>query len=254
MAPMPGVNPPRTAVPNHWQRAARVAHILVVDDEALVRTLLENILRRAGYRVTSGSESATFHAAMEAGDVDLVLLDLRLGREHGFDLARAASERYEVPVIFVTGDGNVNVKVTGFELGAEDYITKPFDPRELLARVRVALRHRSESTQLKRLRFGGFLLDMGAMELTAPDDTPVELTGMEMQVLIYLVQRPGQAVTRDDISREIRGRAHDPQDRTIDVIVSKVRRKLQQASDDGWDPIHTIRGIGYKFIAGTEPA
>lgn len=231
-----------------------MAHILVVDDEALVRTLLENILRRAGYRVTSVSESTTFHAAMSAGDVDLVLLDLRLGREHGFDLARAASDRYQVPVIFVTGDGNVNVKVTGFELGAEDYITKPFDPRELLARVRVALRHRSDTIATRRVKFGGFLLDLGALELTAPDGTPVELTGMEMQVLAYLIQRPTQAVTRDDISKEIRGREHDPQDRTIDVIVSKVRRKLQQASDDGWDPIHTIRGIGYKFVAATEQA
>lgn len=231
-----------------------MAHILVVDDEALVRTLLENILQRAGYRVTSVSESTTFHTAMSAGDVDLILLDLRLGREHGFDLARSASDRYEVPVIFVTGDGNVNVKVTGFELGAEDYITKPFDPRELLARVRVALRHRSESQMARRIRFGGFLLDLGALELIAPDGSQVELTGMEMQVLAYLVQRPTQAVTRDDISREIRGRAHDPQDRTIDVIVSKVRRKLQLAGEDGWDPIHTIRGIGYKFVATTEQA
>ena len=234
--------------------------ILVVDDEELIRGLLERILVRDGYTVTSVADGPAFLAAVEAGGIDLILLDVRLGREHGFDLAREARERCQVPIIFVTGDSDMTDKVTGFELGAEDYITKPFDQRELLARIKVVLRRgelqngqgRVADTR-GRLGFGGFVLDLGAHELLGPDGDPVDLTGMELQILACLAKRPRQALSRDDISSVVSGRIRDRRDRTIDVVVSKLRRKLENAGEGQCDPIATVRGVGYKFISEVSP-
>ncbi|MEE4360218.1 MAG: response regulator transcription factor [Pseudomonadales bacterium] len=230
-------------------------HILVVDDDELIQRLLENILVRAGYRVSSTADGRGLHDAFEAGDVDLVLLDIRLGRENGFDLAREITEHYDAPIIFVTGDQDVSDKVIGLELGADDYITKPFDQRELLARIRVVLRRRQDASSPapsagpRKMRFDGFLLDLDAHELQGPDGALVELTAMELQILACLAQRPRQALTRNDISQEVSGKPRERRDRTIDVVVSKLRRKLESASPMQVDPIQTVRGVGYKFIS-----
>ncbi len=230
-------------------------HILVVDDEELIRGLLERILKREGYEVTSVADGPSFRAAMESGRIDLVLLDVRLGRDHGFDLAREARERYKAPLIFVTGDTDMTDKVTGLELGAEDYITKPFDQRELLARIKVVLRRRLPDSQEQRaLAFSGFVLDLAGHELLGPDGENVELTGMELSILAFLAQRPRQALSRDDISQAVSGRIRDRRDRTIDVVVSKLRRKLELAGEGNPDLIHTVRGVGYKFMAEVAPA
>lgn len=231
-------------------------HILVVDDEELIRGLLERILRREGYDVTTAADGPGFLAAMESGDVDLVLLDIRLGRDHGFDLAREARERYQAPLIFVTGDTDMTDKVTGLELGAEDYITKPFDQRELLARIKVVLRRQQPAPapggRRKRLAFAGFVLDLAAHELQAPAGTAVDLTGMELAILACLAQRPNEALSRDDISQAVSGRMRDRRDRTIDVVVSKLRRKLDQAAAGQPELIQTVRGVGYKFTPEVE--
>jgi len=239
----------------HKKRRPLVPRILVVDDEELIRGLLERILVRDGYAVTTVADGPAFMAAVEAGGIDLILLDVRLGREHGFDLAREARERCQVPIIFVTGDSDMTDKVTGFELGADDYITKPFDQRELLARIKVVLR-RGELQAAPgtaesggRLGFGGFVLDLGAHELLGPGGDPVDLTGMELQILACLAKRPRQALSRDDISSVVSGRIRDRRDRTIDVVVSKLRRKLEHAGEGQSDPIATVRGVGYKFIS-----
>jgi len=238
-----------------------VSHILVVDDEELIRGLLERILQRDGYDVTTVADGDGFRAAMEAGNIDLVLLDVRLGRDHGFDLAREAGERHRTPLIFVTGDTDMTDKITGLELGAEDYITKPFDQRELLARIKVVLRrqaaaapHSGDKREARRLNFAGFTLDLAAHELRAPKGVNVELTGMELAILACLAQRPRQALSRDDISQEVSGRMRDRRDRTIDVVVSKLRRKLEQAADGEPDLIQTVRGVGYKFTSEVETA
>lgn len=230
-------------------------HILVVDDEELIRGLLERILKREGYDVSSVADGPAFRAAMDEGDIDLVLLDIRLGRDHGFDLARESRERYRVPLIFVTGDTDMTDKVTGLELGAEDYITKPFDQRELLARIKVVLRRRTpEPREHRRLTFSGFVLDLAAHELVAPSGDHVDLTGMELSILACLAQRPREALSRDDISQVVSGRVRDRRDRTIDVVVSKLRRKLEQAGEGRPDLIQTVRGVGYKFTAEVESA
>ncbi len=234
-------------------------HILVVDDEELIRGLLERILKRNGFDVTAVADRPGFLSAMEAGNIDLVLLDVRLGRDHGFDLAREARERHRTPLIFVTGDTDMADKIAGLELGAEDYITKPFDQGELLARIRVVLRrqeaaeaHSQAKRENRRLAFAGFTLDPAAHELRAPEGDNVELTGMEFAILACLAQRPREALSRDDISQAVSGRLRDRRDRTIDVVVSKLRRKLELAADGEPDLIQTVRGVGYKFMPDVE--
>jgi DNA-binding response OmpR family regulator len=237
-----------------------VPHVLVVDDDELIQRLLENILVRAGYQVSKAAGGPGLHQVFAEQPVDLVLLDIRLGQENGFDLAREIGERYQAPIIFVTGDQDVSDKVIGLELGADDYITKPFDQRELLARIRVVLRRRQgdavavQAPPRRRMRFDGFLLDLDAHELRAPDGQEVELTAMELQILACLASRPRQALSRNDISHEVSGKPRDRRDRTIDVVVSKLRRKLEAASPEHTDPIQTVRGVGYKFVSEVETA
>lgn len=230
--------------------------ILVVDDDDLIQNLLENILTRAGYRVSLAADGPGMRAVLERETVDLVLLDIRLGQDHGFDLAREVTDRFRTPIIFVTGDRDVSDKVTGLEIGAEDYITKPFDQRELLARIRVVLRRQAEAAQPegRRLLFDGFVLHLDAHELSAPGGDPVDLTTMELQILACLAQHPRQALSRNDISMTVSGRTRDRRDRTIDVVVSKLRRKLEQSSTSNVDPIQTVRGVGYKFISEVRSA
>lgn len=232
-------------------------HILVVDDDELIRNLLNAMLTRSGYRVSVAADGAEMHEALAGDTVDLVLLDVRLGEHHGFDLAREINQRYTTPIIFVTGDRDVTDKVTGLEIGAQDYITKPFDQRELLARVRVVLRRPTTSLAPpsdRRLVFEGFSLLLDAHELHAPNGSVVDLTTMELQILACLAQRPRQALSRNDISMEVSGRPRERSDRTIDVVVSKLRRKLQDASPQQLDPIQTVRGVGYKFVADVHTA
>ena len=228
-----------------------MSHILVVDDDELIRNLLENILERAGYRVSLAEDGPGLRAALEQEAVDLILLDIRLGQDHGFDLARDVTRRFHTPIIFVTGDREVTDKVTGLEIGAEDYITKPFDQRELLARIRVVLRRHPEGGAEggRRLRFDGFVLHLDAHELHAPGGCQVALTSMELQILACLARKPRQAMSRNDISLEVSGRLRDRRDRTIDVVVSKLRRKIENASPGQVDPIQTVRGVGYKFVS-----
>lgn len=234
-----------------------MAHVLVVDDDDLVVELLKRILQRDGYRVSAAANGTGMREALAVGDVDLVLLDIRLGTEHGFALAPEIRDQYQVPVIFVSGDGEVADKVAGLEIGADDYITKPFDARELLARTKVVLRRHQNREQrpTRTLRFRGFTLDLDAHELHAPDGAMVELTGLELQVLACLAERPRQAMSRDDISRIVSGRVRDRQDRTLDVVVSKVRKKLGDAGGpDASSLISTVRGVGYKFTGQIETA
>lgn len=232
-----------------------MAHVLVVDDEPLILDLLQNVLDDADHRVSMARDGAAMREHMAADPPDLVLLDVRLEAEHGFDLAREIRQQHGVPVIFVTGAGEVDDRVSGLELGAEDYITKPFDQRELLARINVVLRRRDgETAAPRRLRFQGFVLDLGAQELHDPSGRTVELTTMERDILACLATRPRQALSRNEISVAVSGRPRGRRDRTIDVVVSKLRRKLEQASPQALDPIQTVRGVGYKFVAEVDSA
>lgn len=192
---------------------------------------------------------------------DLIVLDLRLpGGEDGLSIARQLREESDVALIMLSGRSDCIDKVVGLELGADDYVTKPFDPRELLARIRSALRrtgrlrihHAAHGETGKAIRFSGWTLDIDRRLLTAPDGAPVELTSYEFELLAILACRPGRPLSRDQIAELISHRQRGPDDRSIDVLIGKLRRKL---GDDPRAPrlIRTVRGVGYLFTpAATE--
>ncbi|MEO5337960.1 MAG: response regulator transcription factor, partial [Magnetospirillum sp. WYHS-4] len=200
--------------------------------------------------------------AMAAGDpVDLVILDLMLPGEDGLTLARELrSQSSSIPVIMLTGKQDTVDKIVGLELGADDYITKPFDQRELLARIRSVLRRAQAAVETapaatlangddkhRMGRFAGWRIDFGRRDVASPTGQTVHFTTHEFNLLAFLVQRQGRVVTRDQILDEVCDRSAEPFDRSVDVLVGKVRRKL---NDDPREPafIKTIRGIGYMFV------
>jgi DNA-binding response OmpR family regulator len=189
---------------------------------------------------------------MVSNSPDLLILDIVLPGENGLSLAKSVRAYSEVPIIMLTGKIDTVDKVVGLEIGADDYITKPFEERELLARVRSVLRRSSQkATQVPNrepsvVYFAGWLLDVVAHELTSPKGTTVYLTTHEWDLLYALVKRHNRALSREELLESVAGREWAPQDRSIDVLVGKLRAKLE---DDPQHPklIQTIRGVGYKF-------
>jgi two-component system, OmpR family, response regulator len=232
-----------------------VQSILVVDDDPRICRLLTRLLTPEGYKVETAPNGYIMWRALRARPFDLVILDLRLpGGEDGLTLARRLCSESDVSLIMLTGKSDSIDKVIGLELGADDYITKPFDRRELLARIRSVLR-RSGAQQIGAaipepessvLRFSGWTLDLGQRETISPEGARVELTFYEFELLSILAQRPRRALSRDQILELIANRHWQPYDRSIDVLIGKLRRKLQ---DDSRNPrlIKTVRGIGYMF-------
>jgi len=231
----------------------------VVDDDHLIRRLLHRLLSAEGYAVETASSGAGMRRVLGEQHVDLVILDLRLpGGEDGLSLAYGLRASSNVSLIMLTGKGEPVDKVVGLELGADDYVTKPFDRRELIARIRSVLRR--SATTLAGIappqgdagvyQFGGWTLDLARHALTAPTGEAIELTTYEFMLLSALAQRPGQVLSRDRILDVIAHRNWQPYDRSIDVLVGKLRRKL---NDDPRSPqlIRTVRGIGYML---TPPA
>jgi two-component system OmpR family response regulator len=232
-------------------------HILVVDDEEEIRELVEEYLTGQSYRVSTAQDGAQMRRAMAAGGVDLVILDLMLRGEDGLELARALRAESNVPIVILTGRGDPVDRIVGLEMGADDYLAKPFHLRELLARVRSVLR-RSAATAgagggLPRAtaRFGGWNLDLSSRELLSPAGEEVHLTAGEFDLLSVLVTNANQVLSRDRLLDLTRNREAGPFDRTIDVQVGRLRRKL------GDDPqsarlIKTVRGGGYVFTMPVE--
>ncbi|MDX1423942.1 MAG: response regulator transcription factor [Kiloniellales bacterium] len=234
--------------------------ILVVDDDPAVCRLLVRILSSEGFDVETVSNGAAMWRALETSPCDLVILDLRLpGDEDGLTLARQLRVRSNVALIMLTGRGENVDKVVGLELGADDYVTKPFDPRELLARIRSVLRRLAPSRLFTAdakvgsdvVDFSGWSLDLHRRELTSPEGKLVKLTSYEFELLAVLAQRPGRTLSRDQILDLIANRNWDPTDRSIDVLVGKLRRKL---NDDPRQPrlIKTVRSVGYMFASPPE--
>jgi two-component system OmpR family response regulator len=225
--------------------------ILVVDDDARIQRLLHRLLTAEGYVVESVSSGTRMRSALGEKRFDLVILDLRLpGGEDGLSLAQGLRATSDVSLIMLTGKGEPVDKVVGLELGADDYVTKPFDRRELIARIRSVLR-RAGATRAAVAhgdadvcRFDGWVLDLARHELTSARGQRIELTTYEFLLLAALARRAGQVLSRDRILDAIANRDWQPYDRSIDVLVGKLRRKL---NDNPRRPriIRTIRGIGY---------
>jgi len=236
-------------------------HILVVDDDREIRDLLARFLERHGLRVTAVRDAREARRALPHGHFQLVVLDLMLPGETGMDFARwlrsPASGHASIGLVMLTAMGEETDRIIGLELGADDYVPKPFNPRELLARMRAVLRRTSDTarpadaTQPRLMRFGGWTLDPARRRLLNPDQVEVPVTGGEYDLLLALVERANRVLTRDMLLDLLRGRQAGPFDRAIDVAISRLRRKLE---DNGRHAqiIKTVRGGGYVLAAEVE--
>jgi two-component system OmpR family response regulator len=234
-------------------------HILVVDDEREIREPLAKYLVKNGLRASIAAGGAEARAALKTSAIDMVVLDIMMPGEDGLSLCRHLRETTDIPVILLTAMVEDTDRVVGLEIGADDYLTKPFNPRELLARIRAVLRRANavprsrESTAGERLRFGGWALDMGRRELIGDDGVAAPLSTAEFKLLAAFLRRPGIVLSRDQLLDLTSGRAAEVFDRTIDNQVSRLRRKIEA---DPKNPvlIKTVWGGGYMFTADVEGA
>jgi DNA-binding response OmpR family regulator len=236
-------------------------HILVVEDDGYVREVLDIYLRGEGYRVTLARDGNEMRAILAAGPVHLVIMDLRLPGEDGFALTRYLREQYTVGIIILTTRNQTVDRVVGLECGADDYVTKPFEERELLARIRSVLRRigalsegaaprhneSATTTHIQPLSFHGCTLDERAGLFRGRDPDGTLLTGNECRLLAHLVRCAGQVQSREDLMAAVLRRQWDPLDRSIDVLITRLRAKIER------DPKHpviikTIRGTGYLLV------
>jgi len=232
-------------------------HILIVDDDREIRTLLGDYLQKNGYRVSAVGDGRGMWNALESARVDLVILDVMLPGDDGFVLCRNLRARGIWPVIMLTAKGEELDRIVGLELGADDYLSKPFNPRELLARIKSVLRrHRTVPGNLqpedaRSLRFAGWTLDLSARNLVSPQHVVVALSGAEYRLLRVFLSYPNRVLSRDQLMDLTVGREADPLDRSVDVQVSRLRQRL---GDDAREPaiIKTVRGEGYVLAASVE--
>lgn len=225
-------------------------HILIVEDEPVTRSTLAGYFREAGYRVSEAEDGAELWSVMNAGTVDLVLLDIKLPGEDGLTLLRRLRRSSEIAVILVTGKTDDVDRIVGLELGAHDYVTKPFNMRELLARAKnlirltKAVREAARDTSIHT--FDGWVFNQVSRLLTSPSGEDVPLTRGEFDLLAALISNMGRVMTRDNLLDHVSHRDWEPNDRTIDVLVGRVRRKIEH------DPkrpkrLMTVHGVGYVF-------
>lgn len=232
-------------------------HILVVDDQREICDVVHDYLSGEGYRVSTAHDGVGMRRILAQSQVDLVVLDLMLPGEDGLTLARFLREEFNVGIIILTGRGETVDRIIGLEMGADDYLPKPFHLRELLARVKSVLRRASNRnaeqppTLRSKARFAGWNLDMTSRELHSPGGKEVRLTTGEFDLLAAFVSNANQVLTRDRLLDLARNREAGPFDRTIDVQVGRLRRKLE---DDPQRPsmIKTVRGSGYIFTPTVE--
>jgi len=221
------------------------AHLLVVDDDSRIRSLLHKFLTTNGYRVTTASSASEARLKLDSLSFDLLVLDVMMPGENGLDLARAVRARSAVPILMLTARSEAEDRIQGLETGADDYLVKPFNPRELLLRVGGILRRAGPATpgSAPEVRFGPFAFHRGRGELKRGEQV-VRLTDRERDLLAALAERPGQTVPRAAIA----GDDAAPGDRAVDVVVTRLRRKIES---DPTNPIllQTVRGLGYRLLA-----
>ncbi|WP_324730892.1 response regulator [Pseudomonas paeninsulae] len=230
--------------------------VLVVDDDAEVRQLLLDYLGGHGYQVDVVADSVQLRAELERQLPDVVLLDVGLPGEDGLSLARFLREHHDLPVIMISGAGSALDRIIGLEVGADDYLAKPFDPRELLARVKTVLRRYRRATPAaaaedgsRTLQLGNCRLDLERRQLFDGAGSEIPLTAMEFDLLQAFAQRPNRPLSRDQLLNLTQHRDWNPFDRSIDIRIARLRRKLEL------DPnkpqiIRTLRGVGYMFVPG----
>ena len=228
--------------------------ILIVDDDREIRTLLAEYLDSHGFRTITAADGPAMWRALDASCVHLTVLDLTLPGEDGLILCRTLRARSNLPVIMLTARGEPLDRILGLEMGADDYMVKPFEPRELVARIRNVLRRTQalppnlEAPDVKRMRFAGWALDLEARHLFDPQGMVVMLSGAEFRLLKVFLEHPNRVLNRDQLLNLTKGRDADPFDRSIDLQVSRLRQKL---GDDAKAPslLKTVRNEGYVLAA-----
>jgi two-component system, OmpR family, response regulator len=236
---------------------SEAGHILIVDDQQEICDVVQDYLTGEGYRVSTAHDGAEMRRVLAQSPADLVILDLMLPGEDGLTLARSLRNDSNIGIIILTGRGETVDRIIGLEMGADDYLPKPFHLRELLARVKSVLRrvHNRDSDPAhparSHARFAGWSLDLSSRELLSPNGADVRLTTGEFDLLAAFVNNPNQVLSRDRLLDLARNREAGPFDRTIDVQVGRLRRKLE---DDPQNPtlIKTVRGSGYIFTPAVE--
>ena len=230
-------------------------HLLIVDDDPEIIALITRYFGNHGFRVSSAVNGETLRGAIAQDPIDVVLLDLGLPREDGLELTRWLRTHWQGAIIIITGRGESVDRVVGLEIGADDYVTKPFDLRELLARVRSVLRRvapaappAAQTSVSGTFEFAGFRFDPQARRLTGPDGAPITLTSGEFELLQIFLAAPGRVLSRDQLINQMHGRDAGPFDRSIDVQVGRLRRKIET---DPAKPelLQSVRGAGYLFTA-----
>jgi DNA-binding response OmpR family regulator len=239
-------------------------HILVVEDDEMVQDIVKAYLSNEGYRVTTVDDGEGMRAEMEKDPAELVIMDIRLPGEDGFSLTKYLREHYDVGVIILSARTDHVDRIVGLEIGADDYVTKPFNERELLARVRSVLRRMRKYTGGESdtgqpaaptkniVRFGDWRLDCGARHLSDGAGKPVALTSSEFNLLQSFVSNPQRVMTRDQLMDMVYQRNYEPYDRSIDVLVTRLRRKIESEPKTP-ELIKTVRGSGYLFTAEVSP-
>ncbi|MFC7331922.1 response regulator [Rhodocista pekingensis] len=232
-------------------------HLLIVDDDREIRDLLTRYLARHGYRVTAAKDGQEMRRYLADRNIDLVVLDLMLPGEDGLSLCRAIRADGGPPVVMLSAMGEDADRILGLEIGADDYLPKPFNPRELVARIKAVLRRvqtpgATPANGAGALAFCGYVLDQAQRRLTDPQGAEVTLTAGEYELLVALATRPRRVLSRDDLLEITRGRSAGPFDRSIDVQISRLRRKIER---DPADPaiIKTVRSGGYIFSPEVTP-
>lgn len=229
--------------------------ILIVEDDDEIARLVRDLLEREGFRAEVAGDAAAMNAVMTRFTPDLIILDLMLPGEDGLAICRRLRARSDVPVIMLSAKSDDIDRVVGLEIGADDYLTKPFNPRELLARVRAILRRvRSEPRELasRCFTFEQFVMNLDARTLNGPDGNNVPLTSAEFDLLACFVERPRRVLSRDQLLDWTRGREADPFDRTIDMAISRLRKKFEAVAPDV-KFFTTVRHNGYLFVPTVKP-
>ena len=253
-APAPAIRAPDTETA---QGTAGMPQVIVVDDEPELRAILSDYLMRHGFAVRTVADAIELDAAMSADQADLLILDIAMPGEDGLSIARRVRSDSSVPILMLTAAADIVDRIVGLEIGADDYMTKPFDMRELLARVRALLR-RSKNMPSRgagalrgvsrtMVRFGAITLDMDARRLLRDDGSVVSLTAMEFDLLSTFVEHPNRVLTRDRLLDLAHHRREEPFDRSIDIRIARLRRKIES---DPRNPqiIRTVHGCGYLFV------
>jgi two-component system, OmpR family, response regulator len=229
--------------------------VLIVEDDAQIRVMVADYLADQGYEVHQADSGNGMREAIERNLPDVVLLDVRLPGEDGLTLARYLRERYDVGIIMVTAARDVVDRVVGLEVGADDYVTKPFDPRELLARLKSVMRRLHTPTTLagspragvQRVPIGRCFLDVAAHRLVDVAGQEVPITSMEFELLKVFTEHPAKVLTRDQILTLTHNREWEPFDRSIDIRIARLRRKVESNPEEP-QAIRTVRGAGYMFV------